>query len=445
MRFRLVRHWSLRTRMLIMAAITTIVALAIAGWATANILERFVTQSLDQRLDAQLAVMASAVRNDGSIDRTRLEQRLTVLGAEPEWRWQIAGASGEVGSADFPRLDPGPPHPPLPPGAPQDARAIHGPAALEGRDDQGAVHARRVTIQSSAGPVALSVAAPTRVIDRPIRAALAPLLMVILTLATIFAIAAFVQLRFGLRPVLVLRDQVAAIRHGIRDAVDEDQPAELKPLAVELNALAADSTIALSAARASAANLAHALKTPVATLALTVGDDPATSAQVRRIEGVIRHHLARARSVAIGRRARTLVSPVIADLVATVGALYGSVTIESKAPHGVTAAIETHDLTEILGNLLDNAARHARTTVIVTTVVGDGLVHIAVDDDGCGIPADQREAAMMSGVRLDESMAGYGFGLAIVRDLLALYGGHLQLAESEWNGLRAVAAVPIAP
>ncbi|HEX7855920.1 MAG TPA: ATP-binding protein [Sphingobium sp.] len=438
------KRWSLRARMLVMAAIATLAALSIAGWAMAGILERFVTQGVDQRLDAQLAVMASAVRDDGSIDRARLEQRLTVLGAGPEWRWRIAGPGAETGSADFPTLDPGPPHPPRPHDNFMEDPDRHGPTPLEGEDRQGRVHVRRVTIQSSAGPIELFAAAPARVIARPLEAALVPLLTVILILAGIFALAAFVQLRFGLRPVLALRDQVAGIRRGMREAVDEDQPAELRPLAIELNAMASDSASALSAARASAANLAHALKTPIATLALTTGNDPVASEQVKRIDGVIRHHLARARTAAIGRRATTLAAPVIADLAATIGALHSDVTISMNVPTDLAVAVDVHDLTEIIGNLLDNAARHARTTVAVTTEQKADQVVIAIDDDGPGIASEKRDAAMTSGVRLDESATGYGFGLAIVRELVALYGGSFELLASELNGLRAVVALPLA-
>jgi signal transduction histidine kinase len=313
---------------------------------------------------------------------------------------------------------------------------------VEGESREGPVHARAVTIDTSAGAVRLSAAAPAGVIARPIRSALVPLLTVILVLAGIFAIAAFVQLRLGLRPILALRDQVAGIRHGIRQAVDEDQPAELKPLAVELNALATDSAAALASARASAANLAHALKTPVATLALTVGYDAVASAQVRRIDGVIRHHLARARTAAVGRRATTLAAPVIADLVATIGALHRHVSISADIPDDLAVAVDIHDLTEIIGNLLDNAARHARTTVRMTSRLDAGHAAIAIDDDGPGIAPDQREAAMTSGIRLDESATGYGFGLAIVRDLITLYGGTLQLATSDLGGVRAIVTVP---
>lgn len=431
-------RWSLRARMLAMAALATLIALAIAGWAMLGILERFVTQGLDQRLDAQLAVMASAVRDDGSVDRTRLEQRLSVLGGGPGWGWHIAGPLGETGSADFPTLAPMPPHPP---GAPPDRPS---PIPYEGADRQGPVHARRVTIDTAAGQVTLSAAAPAEVVAGPIRAALLPLLTIILVLAVIFAIAAIVQLRLGLRPVLALRDQVAGIRRGTRSAVDEDQPAELKPLAVELNALATDSAAALASARASAANLAHALKTPVATLALTVGDNPVASAQVSRIDGVIRHHLARARTAAIGRRATTRAAAVVADLVTTIGALHRDVTIAADIPADLMVAVDIHDLTEIIGNLLDNAARHARTIVSVTTMVGDGHVAIAISDDGSGIPPDQRDAAMTSGVRLDEGMGGHGFGLAIVRDLITLHGGKLELRDSPMGGLQAVVTMALA-
>lgn len=354
------KRWSLRARMLALSTAAALVALAIAGWSIAGILTHFVTEGLDQRLDAQIAIMASAVRDDGTVDRRRIEQRTSAMSLGPDWHWRIAGPAGTVGSADFPVLDPAPPRPPEGHGPPPGALPLPAhPSPREGMDADGPVHARQAVITTGSGPVTLIAAAPSRVIARPIRAALVPLLMIIAVLAVVFALAALFQLRLALRPVAALRDQLGDIRRGARTRVAEDQPAELKPLAVELNALASESAAALATARASAANLAHALKTPVATLALTVGDNPQASAQIERIEDVIRHHLARARTVAVAQRVRTPLAPVVADITAVIGSLYPTVTITIDVAADLAVSLDAHDLSEILGNVLDNAARHA--------------------------------------------------------------------------------------
>ncbi|MFD2781772.1 hypothetical protein ACFS32_12455 [Novosphingobium pokkalii] len=104
--------------MLALSAIAAVLALVIAAWSIAGILTRFVTEGLDQRLDAQIAVMASAVRDDGTIDRARIDNQIGVMTLRPDWRWRIIGPDGEIGSSDFPTLDPAPLPPPLPPPPP---------------------------------------------------------------------------------------------------------------------------------------------------------------------------------------------------------------------------------------------------------------------------------------------------------------------------------------
>lgn len=442
---------SLRARMLALSAIAALAALVIAAWSIAGILTRFVTEGLDQRLDAQIAVMASAVRDDGTIDRARIDNQIGVMTLRPDWRWRISGPDGEIGSSDFPTLDPAPlvpPHLPLlppPPGAP--APAAEGvptpsaPAPRDGQDSGGRVHARQAVIRTSRGAVTLIAAAPSQVIARPIRAALLPLLSVIAVLAVLFTLAALFQLRLALKPIAALRDQLGEIRQGTRTTVEEDQPAELKPLAVELNALSRESAAALQAARASAANLAHALKTPVATLALTVDGDVRATSQIARIEEVIRRHLARARTAAVAQRARTPLAPAVADVAQVIGSLHPGLALSVDVPSALAVSLDAHDLSEILGNLLDNAARHARSAIAVTAWADGDHTRVAIEDDGPGIAADQRELALQPGVRLDEAPQGDGFGLAIVRDLVALHGGTLNLAEGAQGGLRVELAL----
>jgi signal transduction histidine kinase len=250
--------------------------------------------------------------------------------------------------------------------------------------------------------------------------------------------------RIGLRPLRALRDGVAAMRRGAA-GVSEAQPDELRPLAIELNALARDNAAALATARASAANLAHALKTPVATLALTVRDDPAQAAQLARIDATIRHHLARARNIAGGHASSTALAPAIADLVSTIRRLRmeRGVVIDAAIDPELHVAVDAADLDELAGNLIDNAARHAGTRVRVSAGVDQGMIRLSVVDDGPGIALADRQRATDAGVRLDEREDGHGFGLAIARELAALYGGVLVLDDAAGGGLCASVTLPI--
>lgn len=438
------RRWlpqSIAGRMLALSALATLVALGIAGAVIGGVLERVVTQGIDRRLDAQIALLASNVREDGSIDTQRLSITREALSAGRGWSWRIVAPGRTVGPADFPQL-----HPDLP-GPPVDDRRHHcGARPHEGRDADGVpIHARELILKTTGGEVRLTASAPREVIERPIRAATVPLLVLLGALSVVLAVAAALQVRLGLRPLRALRSAVAEVRAGRQAAVPDDQPHELAPLAGELNALLNENEAALATARASAANLAHALKTPVATLALELRDVPEASRQVGRIDAVIRHHLSRTRDRVAGVRKSTLVAPAIADLAATLTRLAGErkVAIDVAVPSDLAVAMDPSDFDELAGNLIDNAVRHAVCRVAVTGTRAGGMVHLVVEDDGAGIAEAARARALQAGVRLDERGEGHGFGLAIARELAALYGGELILGTASSGGLCAEVRLPL--
>jgi signal transduction histidine kinase len=440
---------SIHGRMILISTIMIAAVLLLAGWGLARTLEGIVTRGLDQKLDSEIAVLAAAVDPQGRVDRDRIARRRGLLEPEPGWRWRIQGPDGTIGSGDFPPL--APPTPPAPPGGPQPpappppAPGPEAPHPAEGRTEQGVrVHARQAMIATPRGPVTITAAAPRAVIARPIRAAIAPLLAMLAGLGILLAGASLIQLRLGLGPLRRLRAEVAAIRAGERDRVDEDQPAELRPLAIELNALAADSEATLATARAAAANLAHALKTPVATLALDLADDPPRAAQVARIDATIRHHLARARVQTAATRAATPLAPALDDLAHAIGRLHAErgLTLSVDCPADLAVAMDAQDLDEVAGNLIDNAARHARARVRVQAVADGRHCRLTITDDGPGIPEPDRIRATQPGTRLDERGDGHGFGLAIARELAELHGGRLMLEEATGGGLAATVLLP---
>lgn len=429
--------------MLALSAVATLVALLIAGVSIAGVLGRVVTMGIDRRLDAQLTLIASAVGRDGEIDRGRLRSVQPLLDPGPGWRWRIDAPGGSIGSDDLPVAAPTPPGPRRPERGPGQGPGP-GPGALDGRDRSGdQLHARQVTVETGAGQVVLTAAAPRDVITQPVRSALAPLLATLALLGAVLGMAAVVQIRLGLRPVRRLRAAVGAIRRGDAHAVDSDQPAELRPLAEELNALVRENEAALATARASAANLAHALKTPVATLGLELAGDP-RRAQVDRIDTTIRHHLARAKAATASTRAATPLAPAIAELATTITRLRGErgVAMRSAVAADLVVAVDPADLDELAGNLIDNAARHARASVSIEAQREGRLVRLVITDDGPGIPAADRARATAPGVRLDERSDGHGFGLAISRDLAELHGGTLSLEDAPGGGLRATVTLP---
>lgn len=434
---------SIHGRMLALSVATTLVALPVAGFAIGGVLDHFVTRNIDARLGDRLRLLRAVVRPDGTIDRALLDRSdlATAIGTDAVWRIDTPG--GTVGAGMPPLATLRAPGPPV--GPERGPPAGRGPGFGAPFDltlpDATRVHGLVLDLPEGRGRVAVAV--PRREIEQPLRGAMLPLLLTLAIVALVLAVATLVQLRLGLRPLRVLRDRVAAVREGAAADVPEDQPDELRPLAVELNALVRDNALALATARGSAANLAHALKTPVATLAIELGDDP-RAVQVARIDATIRHHLARARGGSVDRRAATALRPAVEGLVAVVAALHRDrgLNVRAEVPD-LSVAVDAADLDELAGNLIDNAARHARSAVNVTAVRKGGFAVLRVIDDGPGIAAADRARATDPGVRLDERGDGHGFGLAIVRDLAALYGGRLELGEADGGGLVATVTLPV--
>ena len=262
---------------------------------------------------------------------------------------------------------------------------------------------------------------------------------------------AALQTFYGLWPLRRVREEVAAIRSGEKTRISNAFPAEIRPLTEEINQLLAHSEAQAEEARRHAGNLAHALKTP-----LTVVTNAATAKAPDLAETVCRealvmrrqvdHHLARAR--AIGRRAaaqsRVIVWESLEAVQRAVDRLHEGVTVDIAGDHQAQVRVERQDLDEMLGNLVENAAKYGGGRVFVTVEPNGAMVDILVEDDGPGIPAERRGELFTRGARLDTTgKPGTGLGLAIVRDVAEIYGGKVHLEESEdLGGLLARLSLP---
>lgn len=251
-------------------------------------------------------------------------------------------------------------------------------------------------------------------------------------------VLAALQTVYGLWPLRRLQAAIAEMRAGQASRVDEAMPLEVQPLVQELNALLQHNERQAEEARRHAGNLAHALKTP-----LTVVMNAATAREPDLADTVIReaatmrrqvdHHLARAR--AIGRRghahSRAEVWPSLEAVERAVGRLYDHVRIDIDGIRDATVHVERQDLDEMLGNLVENAAKYGGGSVFITVRQDGGFIEFIVEDDGPGIPEAERERIFDRGVRLDTGKPGTGLGLAIVRDVAEIYAGSVSLEESE--------------
>ena len=264
-------------------------------------------------------------------------------------------------------------------------------------------------------------------------------------------VLATLQTFYGLWPLRRVRNEVADIRSGDKTRVGDEFPVEIRPLTEEINQLLAHSEAQAEEARRHAGNLAHALKTPLTVITnAATADSPDLDATVIRESAAMRrqidHHLARAR--AIGRRAsahsRATVWESLEAVERAVCRLYDNVTVDIAGDHHAQVRVERQDLDEMLGNLVENAAKYGGGRVFVTVEPKADKVNIVVEDDGPGIPEERRGELFTRGARLDTTgKPGTGLGLAIVRDVAEIYGGSIRLEESEdLGGLLARLSLP---
>jgi len=442
---------SLSGRLLAAAIVLIVAVLTLAAAGAGFFLFRFVRGQVDQRLDAEVEVIAAglAVDADGRVTLVRRPADGPPFD-RPGWYWQVHAGSETIRSATL--GDANLPLPPRPAVWPLDL--FGRPEFADGPGPHGEPLHFRIALETIGGrAVTIIVTAPRDALWRPLVDALSPVLIALAVAGLALIAAMFWQVRLGLRPLAALRVAVADVRAGRRDRVPDDQPVEVAPLVDELNRLIADNDEGLARARRHVANLAHGLKTPLATLSVAL-DDPARdpsgelNALVGDMDRRIRHHLSRARAAALHgpARARTPVAARVADIVAILPRIHPGrpLSVTAAIDPGIAVACETQDFDEMLGNLVDNAGRFAKARIAISASPGLGNVVIRIEDDGPGLAEDRLPEVLRPGHRLDESTPGYGFGLPITRELAELYGGSLELARSDLGGLAAHLTLPAA-
>jgi signal transduction histidine kinase len=284
---------------------------------------------------------------------------------------------------------------------------------------------------------------------------------VILTLAAFgigLIVATMIQIRWGLRPLDRVRVGLTQLRSGKETRFEGPFPAEIEPLAGELNALLESNQQIIERARTQVGNLAHALKTPLSVITNEARASRGPLAekvaeQAALMSRQVGHYLDRARIAARSKviGAVTEVEPVIGRLMRAMRRIHGDKGLDLTAavPAGARFKGEQQDLEEIVGNLVDNACKWARSKVSVAVTYQappdldhDGRLSLVIDDDGPGLTEEQRVEATRRGQRLDETKPGSGLGLSIVTDLVALYEGSFRLDRSPDGGLRAEIDLP---
>jgi signal transduction histidine kinase len=266
---------------------------------------------------------------------------------------------------------------------------------------------------------------------------------------------------YSLRPLDQARLALGKIRGGEAESLEGEFPREIQPLANEVNALIDSNRRIVERARMQVGNLAHSLKTPIAVLlnearTLEPQHGDLVRAQADAMQAQVQSYLSRARIAAQRGSilARVEAEPALERLVRVMRRLNPDKQFELNFEHpGAVLGMEQQDLEEIVGNLLENAARFAQTKVVVTLATGThpssepemgrrSWVELIVEDDGPGLEPGQISEAMKRGRRLDESRPGTGLGLSIVSEVVSEYHGHFSLSRSGIGGLKADLILP---
>jgi signal transduction histidine kinase len=264
----------------------------------------------------------------------------------------------------------------------------------------------------------------------------------LMVLGLLLLLVGMIQIQIASHPLNRIRNAVAAIRKGDLARMPSGGPSELSGLVGEMNALLDALDQAVERARSRAADLAHGLKTPLAVIqgemehlrqASTVSAEQAEGIEqaIHQLDNHIRRELVRARvrGSAAGAVAKLEIRPHAERVVQLLSRLpqAGSLEFTIDIDEAATLAIDADDLTEILGNLLENAVRHARSRIAVSFVSGARHAILSIRDDGTGVAEADLGKLKQRGHRLDQQAHGTGLGLAIVEDIIEAYGGRLEL------------------
>ncbi|TQV62989.1 MAG: sensor histidine kinase [Halothiobacillaceae bacterium] len=275
-------------------------------------------------------------------------------------------------------------------------------------------------------------------------------ILISLALFALLLAAQFLLLRWALRPLRELREATERLGRGEIERLPEPHLRELRPLVAGFNGLLAQQAERLRRARHGLADLAHALKTPLSVLLASPSAqaDPITRQALERIEGITQRELRRARWGSEEARQAVGIDAAAAldDLLMAMRRIHAAraIAFEAHAPASLPVRMEREDLLELLGNLLDNAAKWARSRVRVTLSggAGEGLVAV-IEDDGPGAEVERLNHAHRRGQRLDEQTPGHGLGLTIGREIVAAYGGQLHFERATGlGGLKVSVELP---
>lgn len=442
---------SLQLRLLASAAVAVFVALAVAWLAMTWLFERHVERreaaELARTGDALAAALAIDAAGRPGLEQTPLDPR--AMRAASGFYWQVSTDRGVVRSRSL--WDQALPVPAKT--SPSDWATDATPGPFGQRLLR---VARAIRAPGADAPAVIQVGVDVRELAEARTQFGRELALFLAGLWAVLALAALVQVRLGLAPLAPLRERLQRMRRNPTARLGEDHPREVAPLVEAINALAEARQADVARARRRAGDLAHSLKTPLAALGAQsrlARDAGATEAAdgldsaIAAMGAALEAELARARAAAARDAAQegssspaTVAEQLIAVLERTPAG--ERIVFAQEIDPSLAVPVAADVLAEVLGALMENAARFARRRVRLTGAPSAEAVSVTVEDDGPGLDAERTEAALIRGGRLDEAGPGHGLGLAIVRDLVEATDGAVALDRSPLGGLRVVVSWP---
>ncbi len=452
---------SLSFRLTASAAAVSIVLLAVAGLLLINLFSSAVERNFDARLQAVLDGLLANVevgeinqlKIQGQIADTRF--RLPLSG----WYWQVTPVNEtSKGGLASPSLLEGRLKPQPDDLKERDESDIARFFLTDSNNTQLRVIEQRFTLFGGEQHYSFIVAGNFDELKEEIAAFTGTLIIVLGLLGAGLLAALMVQVRFGLKPLRLLRRELAEIRRGNSEQLAGEFPVEIKPVADELNLLIHSNTEIIERARTQVGNLAHALKTPLSVLANEARLDKGKLAnkvgeQTEIMRTQVELYLDRARRAARARSigAATDVKTACSGLARTLMRINmdRGLQIDVQCPDYLKFRGEKQDFEEMLGNLMENASKWADRQIFVTGELMDAedgddrkWIIVSVADDGPGLPKETRQEALIRGRRLDETKPGTGLGLSIVSETAAMYDGTIELGRSPLGGLLVTLKLP---
>lgn len=447
---------SLRVRLLLLGAVAVVVTLVVAG---IFILASFTASIEAERRDD---LQASLDRLIAAIDPDSVDLAGPQPLSDPRYDTPLSGLYWQIDDRDS--------------GDVIRSRSLWdqqlAPASLDHSDAGGEVTeaigpgkerlivlSRTVTAEGSSGERHFTVAvAERRGQDAdPVRRFGTDLIGALAILGVVLTVAGALQVHFGLQPLQTLRRQVAGVRHGESRQLPSDGPEELDPVVQQVNELLDAQEATITFARERAADLAHGLKTPLAVLSATserlrAAGDQANADLLQmlaeQMNARIDYQLRIAR-LRFRNRAQGASSSLNETVLRSVAVLRKSHDGEALGwlvdfEEDLRVDIDEHDLMELAGIVLENAAKWAAARVRTSGVRNGGNVELVVEDDGDGLTDDQIARLGVRGTRLDETAPGEGLGLAIAFEIVRLNRGSILVERGRLGGLRVRITLPAA-